>query len=112
MPDITLSPQVQDSLTRLTNEIKTNGLLRARLLVEPVSVLQEYGLGSILGNTRQVTVDLHRAGRAVPEGQVVPFGLFHIDTGFAHNDHADGHADTHNDTVAHSDQPAVHIDLL
>jgi hypothetical protein len=114
MPDVTIDAQVQGNITRLTDAVKTDTLTRARFLADPVSVLKEYGLGNLIPSTRQFALDLRRTTTQLGEGQArpVPFGLFHVDTGFGHTDHADGHDDTHSDGNIHNDSPAVHLDFL
>jgi hypothetical protein len=113
MADITIGKEHQAHATRLLKAMSDDAELRARLVVQPKAVLDEYGLSGLLENREvNVVLDVQAAKeKSLEEGLAFILG-FHFDV---HPPHADveGHQDIstpHADAAPHIDVPALHAD--
>ncbi len=113
MADITIGKEHQAHAKRLMKAISENAEVRARLVVQPKAVLEEYGLAPLLEDREvNVVLDVQGTGdKSLEEGLAFFIG-FHFDV---HPPHADieGHQDIttpHADAAPHIDVPSVHAD--
>ncbi len=107
-------------LEKLSKDLHAKEELRAQLTTDPETVLQKYGLGSLVESRAvRVKIDVGNAGEEAPgeRPEAVPADLFeifgiHVDFTGGHFDRAD-HFDLskqHNDGSLHGDIPSFHGD--
>jgi hypothetical protein len=116
MPEVSVSAEDRERITRLFERAQKDVVFRGRLAGDPHGCLREYELGHLIaGHPINVALDIgspHLAGVERREGVEMLFG-FHIDANTPHAD-AEAHEDIstpHADAAPHFDIPEAHADI-